>query len=223
MTSQSMASGKQPVSINSGMYSSTPAVPGVGAMMKKSKDKKGRNFFVDGGLNQRQSTMSEPVALAESSQRLLDITARYKRQIENMTRETARWQNDMHLKLSKLAMMCKDLNDESAKRKEQSDNAKSELNRAKSERDSKSSELEILRARVLLYEKQELENTEVRRQLRESETDTLDIAHAAIRQRDGLIQDLTARLDDALSMLEDEREQYKEQQRRVLLKTRDLS
>ncbi len=113
--------------------------------------------------------------------------------------------------------MCKDLNDESAKRKEQSDVAKSELSRVRSERDSKSSELEILRARVALYEKQEVENTEIRRKLREDETDTLDIAHAAIIQRDALIQDLTTRLDDAHKMLEEEREQ-----RRVLYQ-RDIS
>jgi len=224
MTSHSIGSGKHSVSLNSGMYSSTTGGGGggPGVMSRKNRDKRGRNFFADGGMNQRQSTLPEPIALAESSQRLIDITARYKRQIENMTRETARWQNDMHLKLSKLAMMCKDLNDESAKRKEQSDVAKSELNRVRTERDSKSSELEILRARVALYEKQELENMEIRRQLREDETDTLDMAHAAITQRDDLIQDLTTRLDDALTMLEDEREQYKQQRRRVILK-RDIT
>ena len=125
------------------------------------------------------------------------------------TQLQARWQNDMHLKLSKLAMMCKDLNDESAKRKEQSDVAKSELSRVRSERDSKSSELEILRARVALYEKQELENNEIRSMLRQNENDSLDIADAAISERDTLIQDLTTRLEEALTTLDQEREQYK--------------
>jgi hypothetical protein len=127
----------------------------------------------------------------------------------------------MHLKLSKLAMMCKDLNDESAKRKEQSDAAKNELNRVRSERNSKSSELDILRARVALYEKQELENTEVRKLLRENENDTLDMINADILQRDNLIQDLTTRLDEALTTLDEERLQYK--QRRQVIFPKDTS
>ena len=71
----SVASGKH--SMTSGMYSSTTGT-------SKRKDKKGRHVFVD-GMNHK---LPEPVALAESSQRLMDVTARYKRQIENMTRET---------------------------------------------------------------------------------------------------------------------------------------
>lgn len=117
--------------------------------------------------------------------------------------------------------MCKDLNDESAKRKEQSDAAKNELNRVRSERNSKSSELDILRARVALYEKQELENTEVRKLLRENENDTLDMINADILQRDNLIQDLTTRLDEALTTLDEERLQYK--QRRQVIFPKDTS
>jgi hypothetical protein len=71
----SVTSGKH--SITSGMYSSATGT-------SKRKDKKGRQVFAD-GMNHK---LPEPVALAESSQRLGDITARYKRQIENMTRDT---------------------------------------------------------------------------------------------------------------------------------------
>jgi chromosome segregation ATPase len=140
------------------------------------------------------------MTLAEASKRLIDITARYKRQVEQLSREMGRSQNDMHLKLSKFAMMCKDLNDESAKRKEQVDNVKTDLNDVKEERNAISSELEILRARVNLYEKQEAENVEIRRLLRENQDETLAMTDQAISERDGIISDLTAKLEQSMAM-----------------------
>eukprot|EP00979_Chaetoceros_neogracilis_P000819 scaffold178_cov269-Chaetoceros_neogracile.AAC.2 len=143
---------------------------------------------------------NDNMTLAEASKRLIDITARYKRQVEQLSREMGRSQNDMHLKLSKFAMMCKDLNDESAKRKEQVDNVKTDLNDVKEERNAISSELEILRARVNLYEKQEAENVEIRRLLRENQDETLAMTDQAISERDGIISDLTAKLEQSMAM-----------------------
>ena len=144
---------------------------------------------------------NENLALAEASRRLIDITARHKRQVEHMSREMGRSQNDMHLKLSKLAMMCKDLNDESAKRKEQVDNVKQDLDYVREERNEISSELEILRARVQLYEKQEAENAVIRRLLQENQDETLAMADQAISERDSVIKDLTSKLVDAMVIL----------------------
>lgn len=69
----------------------------------------------------------------------------------------------------------------------------------KGERDALSSELEILKARVAMYEKQEAENEEIRRLLRENQNETLDIADRAIHERDFIIEELTARLQEATS------------------------
>ena len=138
----------------------------------------------------------------ESCQRLIDVTSRHKRQIEHMSREMARWKNEMHLKLSKLAMMCKDLNDEYAKRKELVEVAKEDLSDVREERNTLSSELDILRARVALYEKQELENVEIRRLLCENENETLSIADQAILERDAMIEDLTTRLTKSMDLLD---------------------
>ncbi len=148
------------------------------------------------------SYFNENVALAESSQRLMDVTSRHKSQIEMMSKEMARWKNEMHLKLSKLAMMCKDLNDESAKRKELVDIAKEDLSTVREERNSLASELDILRTRVALYEKQEAENVEIRRLLLENENETLTIADQAILQRDAIIEDLTTRLNKSMDLLD---------------------
>lgn len=155
--------------------------------------------------NEPSTFLNENMALAESSQRLIDVTARHKRQIENMSKETARWRNDMHLKLSKLAMRYTDLNDESAKRKEQVDAAKSNLDNIRDDRDAMSSKLSILEARITLYEKQELEYVQIRRLLEQSDNETLTMADQAIQKRDEIIDDLTTRLQHALTALEDEK------------------
>ena len=128
-----------------------------------------------------------------------------------MSREMARWKNEMHLKLSKLAMMCKDLNDESAKRKELVEVAKEDLSDVREERNTLSSELDILRARVALYEKQELENVEIRRLLHEYENETLSIADQAILERDAIIEDLTKRLTKSMDLLDTEKAQNLQQ------------
>jgi chromosome segregation ATPase len=98
-------------------------------------------------------------------------------------------------------MMCKDLNDESAKRKEQVDNVKQDLDYVREERNELSSELEILRARVQLYEKQEAENAIIRRLLQENQDETLAMADQAISERDSVIKDLTSKLVDAMVIL----------------------
>jgi len=128
-----------------------------------------------------------------------------------MSREMARWKNEMHLKLSKLAMMCKDLNDEYAKRKELVEVAKEDLSDGREERNTLSSELDILRARVALYEKQELENVEIRRLLHEYENETLSIADQAILDRDAIIEDLTKRLTKSMDLLDTEKAQNLQQ------------
>lgn len=153
----------------------------------------------------------ESAALAEASQRLMEVTERHKIQIEQMTRETARWQNDMHLKMSKLSIMCKDLNEESAKRKEEARAVRAELSGVRSERNALATEVELLRVKVGVFEKQEEENTRVRDMLRDGDNEILNKTDAAIRQRDSLIADLTVRLQKALDTLEIERDQKRHQ------------
>jgi len=71
----------------------------------KSKQSKGSGRMLDqssahssvGGSTRRKgrlvdsSFLSDNIALAESSQRLIDVTARHKRQIEHMSKETVSW------------------------------------------------------------------------------------------------------------------------------------
>jgi len=151
-------------------------------------------------------SLPENMTLAASSQRLMDTMIRHKRQIEQISKDTSRWQNDMHMKLSKLAMMCKDLNDESASRKEQVELARNDRDAIRQERNAMTSELELLRTRVQMYEKQEVEHAELRRIVREKQYETLAIADNAIAHRDSIIEQLTSRLNEALGIINDEKQ-----------------
>lgn len=178
---QSMASGKKSVGSSSGT--------------SKRKGKHAADSL----------SLPENMTLAASSQRLMDTMIRHKRQIEQISKDTSRWQNDMHMKLSKLAMMCKDLNDESASRKEQVELARNDRDVMRQERNAMTSELELLRTRVQMYEKQEIEHAELRRIVREKQYETLAIADKAISQRDNMIEQLTSRLNEALQLINDEK------------------
>jgi hypothetical protein len=181
-----------------------------------SKHSRASSRMLDTSLHSHKSFTRKPrlidnhqkhdnLTLAQASRRLVDLTARHKRQIEHMSKEMGRWQHDMHLKLSKLAMMCKDLNDESAKRKEQADVAREDLDTIREERNALSSELEILRARIALYEKQEVENTEIRQLLRENQNETISMADQAITERDAIIEELTLQLQHFMEIHSNEK------------------
>ena len=114
----------------------------------------------------------------------------------------------MHLKLSKMSMMCKDLNDESAKRKEEAVSVQATLAKVRAERNSLQSEVESLRARIALYEKEDAENDRVSKCLRELQKDGLDHAHVAIKERDAALKRATSQLHRALDSLEMERRQH---------------
>ena len=135
----------------------------------------------------------------------------------------AKWHNEMNLKLAKLAMMVKDLNDDCAKRKEQCRDTNKELERVRKERNATSVELEIQRARVEIYEKQELENSETRERLRDHESELLTIANDIISSRDVLIADLTSRLEQTLDTLEFERQQQKMRRQIIFPQSRENS
>lgn len=199
------------------MNSASSVTSGRSVKSNRSRQSKSSGRMIDSsvhsiGTRSRKSNrpteisfFNENIALSESSQRLIDANSRHKRQLEHLSREMARWKNEMHLKLSKLAMMCQDLNGESAKRKEQVNVVNQDLSVVREERDTLSSELDILKARVILYEKQEAENIEIRRMLRENENETLAMADQAISERDAIIEDLTTRLQQSITLLDSER------------------
>ena len=135
----------------------------------------------------------------------------------------AKWHNEMNLKLAKLAMMVKDLNDDCAKRKEQCRDTSKELDRVRKERNGISVELEIQRARVEIYEKQELENSETRERLRDRDSELLTLANEIISSRDVLIADLTSRLEQTLDTLEFERQQQKMRRQIIFPQSRENS
>lgn len=207
--------------------SSSVAVLSSGASVSSTKSKKSistsasrkgkkSKFGSSAQLSQLSGDADKPHesdALNDASQRLMAVASRHKRQIEQMTKETARWQNDMHLKLSKMSMMCKDLNDESAKRKEEATNIQATLAKVRADRNALESEVESLRARIALYEKEDVENDRVSQALDGKEMAELDRMDSAIEDRDGALTNMSSQLDRALTSLEAERKEQKESQR----------
>lgn len=157
----------------------------------------------------------ESTALMEASQRLVDVTARHQQQIEQMTRERSRWQNDMHLKLSKFALLCKELNEESAKRKHDYIVAQTELTEIKDQHSSLTMEVELLRAKVALHEQEASESEEIRESLVTRDNELMNKADDAIKKRDAMITDLSSKLEITMDTLELER--YQQRQRRQII------
>ena len=197
---------------------SSAAVPSSGASVSSTMSKKSISTSASRkGKKNKLSQLGgetdkphESDALNDASQRLMTVASRHKRQIEHMTKETARWQNDMHLKLSKMSMMCKDLNDESAKRKEEATNIQATLAKVRADRNALESEVESLRARIALYEKEDVENDRVSQALDNKETAELDRMDSAIEVRDCALSNMSSHLDRTLTSLEAERKEHKE-------------
>mmetsp|Transcript_3428 Transcript_3428/g.4960 ORF Transcript_3428/g.4960 Transcript_3428/m.4960 type:complete len:674 (+) Transcript_3428:411-2432(+) len=157
----------------------------------------------------------DSTALNEASQRLMEVTARHKRQIEQMTRERSRWQQDMHIKLSKFATMCKHLNEESAIRNEEALALEAELFSTQLERNALATEVQQLRAEAVLHAKEKEEHSKLKAGIRKYQEDELNGANESLRQRDAIIEQLSKRLERTLDTLETERQQQR--QRRQII------
>jgi hypothetical protein len=153
--------------------------------------------------------------LRDASKRLSELSNRHKRQVKQTTHERAYWQNDMHLKLEKFAMMCKNLNEEAAQRSNDVKETKLALDKITAERNGLVSQVETLKARVALYEEESVEHSRLREKWEMDEVQKLDTNGKTAMERDEVVEDLSVRLDLALRTIENERRQ--QQQRRQII------
>jgi len=167
-------------------------------------------------LNKQQKHQLENSG--ELSQMLEAVTLRHKRQIEQMTKERARWQLDMQLKIGKFALMCKELNEESAVRKEAIKVLQTELAAAKTERNALASELEAFKMKLKNSSANENEIEELRKTISKQDQEMMDRSDIAIKKRDIIIDELAKRLDYTVRTLEMEREQHR-QRRQIIFPT----
>ena len=145
--------------------------------------------------------------LREASKRMTELSTRYKRQVQQSTRERAYWQNDMHLKLDKFAMMAKNLNEEAAKRNNEVKETNAILEKVTSERNALISQVEVLKARVKLYEEESINYEKMRKEWENEELQRLTEVETMRKEQDAVIQDLTSRLDFAIKTIKIERRQ----------------
>lgn len=160
--------------------------------------------------------------LVEASKQLNEVISRHKKEVEQLTKERCRWQQDVHFKLNKFANLCKDLNEESANRNEEAIGLRKDLESVRTERDSMSEELTRLRAQVQFQEKQIAEYAETKKKLREYEDRGLDRAEDAIQSRDQIISDLSSKLEQSLDLLVMEREQQRQRRQIIFPASRSL-
>lgn len=140
--------------------------------------------------------------LRDASKRLADLSTRHKKEVKQSHYERAYWQNDMHLKLEKFAMMCKNLNEDAAQRSNEVKELTSKLEKVTSERNGLVSQVETLKARVGLYEGESVVQSRLRDNFEKGEAVALDLFDKAMKSRDETIEDLSKRLTVALEEVE---------------------
>lgn len=124
----------------------------------------------------------------------------------------------MNLKLSKFAMMCNDLNEESEIRRNEALRLEADLKKMTEERDSLTTENLKLRTEVEQSLKLGEESRELQERMVRSENNSLEQTADAITLRDEVIVDLSSKLRQALERLEDERAQVR-QRRQIIFPT----
>ncbi|KAL7472195.1 hypothetical protein ACHAXS_012578 [Conticribra weissflogii] len=177
---------------------------GAGARIHQQQPQQPTGNKNDGNFGSRTAMF-----LRDASKRLADLSTRHKRQVKQTTHDRAYWQNDMHLKLEKFAMMCKNLNEEAAKRSNEVKETKQLLEKMTQERNNLNSQIETLKARVALYEEESVEHAQYRDQWGKEQSRLLDVMENALKERDQVVEEISSRLDLAVETIETERRQQR--------------
>ena len=125
----------------------------------------------------------------------------------------------MNVRLSKVAAVSKDLNDESEMLKQEMMDLRQETKNIIEERDALAAQLQSLRTEATFFQRQRNEHILLREILQKYETEGLIKSHEAIDQRDHIISDLSVRLEHALETLDFERQQQR-QRRQIIFPQR---
>jgi hypothetical protein len=119
------------------------------------------------------------------------------------------------MKLEKFALMAKNLNEEAAKRNIEVKETQAVLEKITSERNGLVSQVEMLKARVELYEQESIDYEKMRKEWENVELNALAEMAQTRKDQDLIIRDLSLRLELAIKTIETERRQ--QQQRRQII------
>jgi len=106
-------------------------------------------------------------------------------------------------------MMCKNLNEEAAKRSNEVKETKQLLEKMTQERNNLNSQIETLKARVALYEEESVEHAQYRDKWGKDESRILTVMENALKERDKVVEEISSRLDLAVDTIETERRQQR--------------
>ncbi len=155
--------------------------------------------------NSSPSQINPYMILRDASKRLTDLSTRHQRQVKQSMHDGAFWQNDMHLKLEKFALMCKNLNEEAAYRGNEVKETKAMLDKMTSERNALVSEAEILRAQVKSYVEECAEKSSLREEWEQERIKMMNDKELEIKHCDDIIDEMSRRLELAVDTIESER------------------
>ena len=181
-----------------------------------------RSSSTIGGRGGRSLASRTSMYLRDASKRLADLSTRHKRQVKQTTHERAYWQNDMHLKLEKFALMCKNLNEEAAHRSNEVKETKALLDKMTSERNTLTSQMDTLRARVELYEEENILQSQLREEWEKEKSIIFDSIDTTAKDRDVSLDDLSHRLSLAVKTIENERKQQRMRRQIIFPQTSKL-
>ena len=105
------------------------------------------------------------------------------------------------------AMMCKNLNEEAAHRSNEVKETKALLDKMTSERNTLVSQVDTLKTRVELYQEENLQQSNVREEWEKEKAALLSSIDKAVKDRDDIIADFSARLELAVETIDNERKQ----------------
>lgn len=157
--------------------------------------------------------------LTEASARLSEIEKRHLERIEELTEQASQLQVHMQNKLSRFATIAKELNEQSSLRYLEVIKLDQELLKVKAERDSLVIEVQQLRAAVAHHNVERKEHQLLKEILVKYEIEGLEQAKDIIAQRDGVIRDLTCRLEKAMETIDLERRTQR-QRRQIIFPAR---
>eukprot|EP00543_Licmophora_paradoxa_P016022 CAMPEP_0202463588 /NCGR_PEP_ID=MMETSP1360-20130828/58756_1 /ASSEMBLY_ACC=CAM_ASM_000848 /TAXON_ID=515479 /ORGANISM="Licmophora paradoxa, Strain CCMP2313" /LENGTH=260 /DNA_ID=CAMNT_0049086551 /DNA_START=116 /DNA_END=898 /DNA_ORIENTATION=- len=170
---------------------------GVGGQQQQHQ----HHYHQHNQINTLSGVSSTTSTTADASKRLIELNQRHKHQLQDISRDRSRWQQDTQVRLSKYATISKSLNEEAAERKQQAVNLQDKLETVTAERDAMATELSQLRAAARQHKEQQKELEQLRSLMSAYQHEGLQAANEAIEKRNGVIVDLATKLNTAMDAL----------------------
>mmetsp|Transcript_5092 Transcript_5092/g.7371 ORF Transcript_5092/g.7371 Transcript_5092/m.7371 type:complete len:555 (+) Transcript_5092:72-1736(+) len=157
--------------------------------------------------------------LSDASKRINDMATKQIEEMAKLPKDLLKSQQDLQQKMANFAIIAKDLNEELTLRNQDAIKVEDECMKVKVERDNLALEVESLRTKVSQYEIELVDFDTIKSTMKRYEVESLEQANKAIEKRDEIIQNLSTKLERALTVIGAERQQQR-QRRQIIFPSR---